>query len=78
MNRMNLLSRTFLTEEMTAQWFSSHSGRMFNAVTLKNSPIVATSYSITEHWQSGTQTRNIPWLVEVQPQPFVENLRRIG
>ena len=35
-------------------------------------PIVATSYSITEHWQSGTQTRNIPWLVEVQPQPFVE------
>ncbi len=35
-------------------------------------PIVATSYSVCEHWQSGTQTRNIPWLVEIMPRPFVE------
>lgn len=35
-------------------------------------PIVATSYSLTEHWQSGTQTRNVPWIVETQPAPFVE------
>ena len=35
-------------------------------------PIVATSYSDCEHWQSGTQTRNIPWLVEIMPRPFVE------
>ena len=43
-----------------------------NRGTAEEFPIVATSYSITEHWQSGTQTRNIPWLVEVQPRPFVE------
>ncbi len=35
-------------------------------------PIIATSYSLTEHWQSGTQTRNVPWIVETQPAPFVE------
>ncbi|MCD8340022.1 MAG: molybdopterin-dependent oxidoreductase [Burkholderiales bacterium] len=35
-------------------------------------PIVATSYSVVEMWQSGTQTRSIPWLVEIMPQPFVE------
>lgn len=35
-------------------------------------PIVATSYSFTEMWQSGSQTRNLPWLVEVRPQMFVE------
>lgn len=38
----------------------------------KEYPIVATSYSVVEHWQSGTQTRNIPWLVEIMPEPFVE------
>lgn len=35
-------------------------------------PIVATSYSLTEHWQSGTQTRNVPAINETQPAPFIE------
>lgn len=35
-------------------------------------PIIATSYSFTEMWQSGSQTRNLPWLVEVRPEMFIE------
>jgi formate dehydrogenase major subunit len=35
-------------------------------------PIVATTYRVTEHWQTGLMTRNQPWLVEAHPQMFVE------
>ncbi|MBM6703804.1 molybdopterin-dependent oxidoreductase [Sutterella massiliensis] len=35
-------------------------------------PYVCTTYSVTEHWQSGTQTRNIPWLNELVPCNFIE------
>jgi len=35
-------------------------------------PFVATTYRVTEHWQTGTLTRWQPWLVEAQPQVFVE------
>ncbi len=35
-------------------------------------PIVATTYRVTEHWQTGVLTRHIPWLLETVPQQFVE------
>jgi formate dehydrogenase major subunit len=35
-------------------------------------PIVATTYRVTEHWQAGQMTRNLPWLVEAMPEMFVE------
>jgi len=35
-------------------------------------PIVCTTYRVTEHWQAGQMTRNLPWLVELMPQAFVE------
>jgi len=35
-------------------------------------PIVATTYRVVEHWQAGQMTRNLPWLVEMQPEPFIE------
>jgi formate dehydrogenase major subunit len=35
-------------------------------------PIVASTYRVTEHWQSGVMTRWQPWLVEAQPQSFCE------
>lgn len=38
----------------------------------KEFPIVATTYRLTEHWQAGMMTRNLPWLYELQPEPFVE------
>ena len=35
-------------------------------------PFVVTTYSVVEHWQSGTQTRTIPWLNELIPCNFIE------
>lgn len=35
-------------------------------------PLVASTYRVTEHWQTGVMTRNTPWLLELQPQMFVE------
>jgi formate dehydrogenase major subunit len=35
-------------------------------------PIVATTYRVSEHWQAGAMTRNLPWLAELVPDAFVE------
>lgn len=37
-----------------------------------NFPIIAGISRVTEHFQSGTMTRNMPWLAEMQPNMFVE------
>lgn len=41
-------------------------------------PIVATTYRITEHWQSGIETRWQPWLCELMPEMFVELSRELA
>ena len=35
-------------------------------------PIVCSTYRVSEHWQGGQMTRNMPWLIEMMPEPFVE------
>jgi formate dehydrogenase major subunit len=40
--------------------------------TSKKYPIVGTTYRVTEHWQAGAMTRNLPWLVELVPDAFIE------
>jgi len=35
-------------------------------------PYVMTTFRLTEHWQTGQLTRNLPWLVETMPKMFVE------
>lgn len=35
-------------------------------------PIVATTYRMSEHFLGGQMTRNLPWLVELVPDMFVE------
>jgi formate dehydrogenase major subunit len=35
-------------------------------------PIVCSTYRVCEHWQGGQMTRNMPWLIEMMPEPFVE------
>ena len=35
-------------------------------------PYVGTTYRVTEHWQTGLMTRPQGWLLEMQPQMFVE------
>ena len=37
-----------------------------------NYPIVLTTYSLTEHWCGGGETRNTPGLLEAEPQLYVE------
>jgi len=41
-------------------------------------PYVATTYRVTEHWQTGVMSRHIPWLLEMQPQMFVEMSKELG
>ena len=35
-------------------------------------PYVATTYRVSEHWQTGVMTRHLPWQLELSPQQFVE------
>ena len=39
---------------------------------------MATTYRVTEHWQTGVMTRHLPWLLEMQPQMFVEMSRELA
>jgi formate dehydrogenase major subunit len=39
---------------------------------IRRYPIVATTFRLCEHWQAGQMTRNLPWLVELFPEMFVE------
>jgi len=35
-------------------------------------PFVATTYRVSEHWQTGVLTRHLPWQLEMSPEQFVE------
>ena len=35
-------------------------------------PIIATTFRVTEHWQTGAMTRNLTWQNEMMPEMFVE------
>ena len=35
-------------------------------------PILATTFRVTEHWDSGSMTRNLTWQAELFPEMFVE------
>ncbi len=35
-------------------------------------PFICSTYRVTEHWQTGVMTRHTPWLLEAEPQMFVE------
>lgn len=37
-----------------------------------NFPYVGTTYRVSEHWQAGAMTRNLPWLAEVMPHMYAE------
>jgi formate dehydrogenase major subunit len=40
--------------------------------TVKDFPYVLMTSSLAEHWCAGSTTRNVPWLNELSPEPFVE------
>ena len=41
-------------------------------------PIVGTTYRVSEHWQTGVMTRWQPWLLEAEPQMFVEMSKELA
>ena len=41
-------------------------------------PYVATTYRVSEHWQTGVLTRHEPWQLEMQPQMFVEMSKELA
>lgn len=41
-------------------------------INSKEFPLIATTYRLTEHWQAGPMTRNLPWLAELMPEMFIE------
>jgi len=41
-------------------------------------PYIGTTYRVSEHWQAGAMTRNLPWLVELVPDMFVEISRHLA
>jgi formate dehydrogenase major subunit len=44
--------------------FATHGGTEYK--------ICATTYRLTEHWHTGSMSRNLPRLYQLQPEPFVE------
>lgn len=44
----------------------------------KDFPIICTTYRVTEHWQTGIETRWQPWLCELMPEMFVEMSRGLA
>jgi formate dehydrogenase major subunit len=41
-------------------------------------PLVCTTYRVSEHWQTGVMTRWQPWLMELQPDMFVEMSKELA
>jgi formate dehydrogenase major subunit len=55
----------------TAPFYGTTSDK-FAATCDPRFPYVCTTYRVSEHWQTGLLTRPQPWLLELQPQVFVE------
>lgn len=70
------LAQNFMSKQM-----SNPAAKNFSGTDIKEDafaandgtfPYVATTYRVTEHWQTGVMTRNTPWLLELQPRLFCE------
>ena len=70
------LAVNMLSKQMTNPAIKNFTGTDIKSDVLASAdakfPYVATTYRVTEHWQTGVMTRNTPWLLELQPKMFVE------
>jgi anaerobic selenocysteine-containing dehydrogenase len=46
--------------------------------TSEEYPIIATTFRMAEHWQAGAMKRNVPWLVELVPDVFIQIGRELA
>ncbi len=62
------------SSQLTSPCFKFHKSEFdkFAAPADPRYPIVLTTYSMTEHWCGGGETRNVPNLLEAEPQLYVE------
>lgn len=57
---------------LISPYIYAYPGATYAAPGDPNYPIVATTYRLTEHFHGGGLTRNLPWLGQLMPEPFVE------
>jgi len=62
----NLLYPQATFNPVSQRWYEDHFG------DVEEYPYIITTYRVTEHYQSGIMTRNLPWLVEQMPELFIE------
>lgn len=60
----------------TAKVLDSEADRFANSDS--RFPFVATTYRVSEHWQTGVMSRHTPWLLEMMPQNFIEISRELA
>ncbi len=70
----NLLYPKATYNPVSQRWYENHTCETGDP----NYPYVMTTYRITEHYQSGAVTRNIPWLNEMMPELFIELSLELG
>jgi formate dehydrogenase major subunit len=71
-HRINPTAKLFYTDAA-----KSNAEDVFESCSVRY-PFVATTYRVTEHWQTGLMTRNTPWLLESVPQNFLELSRELA
>ncbi len=64
----NLLYPKATYNPVSQRWYEDHTC----ATGDPNYPYVISTYRVTEHYQSGIMTRNMPWLNEAMPELFIE------
>ncbi len=72
-HRINPTAKLFfeVDEEQKAKEGGGGADDIFYSCDLRY-PFVATTYRVTEHWQTGVMTRHQPWQLEMMPQIFCE------
>ena len=68
------LSSHVFSKQLSSPVYKFHSSDMDQVAPPADPryPIVLTTYSLTEHWCGGGETRNVPNLLETEPQLYVE------
>ncbi len=67
------VSKNFMSDQFINPTIKIFAGEMDKYLTCDpRFPFVASTYRVTAHWQTGVMTRWQPWLIEAQPQMFVE------
>lgn len=64
----NLLYPKATYNPISQRWYENHTCETGDP----RFPYVISTYRVTEHYQSGIMTRNMPWLNEAMPELFIE------